>query len=184
MSERNVFSDLCASFAQVFDYPSANPAPVARRCASLLADPEAASMMETFAEYCDGNSVERLQEVYTRTFDLQPSCSPYIGYHLFGDGYRRGDFMARLKERYEEMGMASGGELPDHLTLVLRFLAVSNAADETADLVRYCLLPSLDKMMGPLVKRSNPYAKAFQALALSMRRPLLAERSSPEVLAK
>ena len=171
MSSQERVCETCSVFAEALDYPTTSPAHLAKMCSSLLPDPRAASMMESFAAYCEGHSLEQLQEVYTRTFDLQPSCSPYLGHQLFGDSYRRGDFLARLKERYEETGLALGTELPDHLTLVLRFIALSKGSAEAEELTRYCLLPALDRMVVPLLREGNPYAQPLQALALTMGPP-------------
>jgi nitrate reductase molybdenum cofactor assembly chaperone NarJ/NarW len=126
-------------------------------------------MMKSFASYSEMNPLEHLQEVYTRTFDLQPSCSPYIGYQLFGEGHRRGYCLARLKERYRECSFSFANELPDHVAVMLRFLALVSDEEESKELVEFCFTPALGKMIESLASDRNPYAQVLQALALTIR---------------
>jgi nitrate reductase delta subunit len=163
------------AYAAVFEYPTSELARKARECASLTTsaniDAEAASTMDSFASYCEKQSVAHLQELYTRTFDLQPSCFPYVGYQLFGESYVRGNFLARLKDRYAQCGLHSGNELPDHLGLILRFLARIGDEEESRELIELCLAPALAKMIQSLADE-NPYMPALQSLLQSTKSSL------------
>jgi nitrate reductase delta subunit len=69
-------------------------------------------------------SSEEREELFSATFDINPSCVPYAGIHLFGEeNFKRGEFMAALFARYEETGFVPNGDLPDHLANLLRFAA-------------------------------------------------------------
>ncbi len=160
---------LFETFAAIFEYPTPDLARRARECASLFPGENPQSdLMDSFASYSASHSLGHLQEVYTRTFDLQPSCFPYIGYQLFGESYKRGDFLARLKGRCTECGLELGTELPDHLAIVLRFLARIGDGEEARDLVSLCLVPALEKMVGSVASEKNPYLWALQALSESI----------------
>jgi nitrate reductase molybdenum cofactor assembly chaperone NarJ/NarW len=66
----------------------------------------------------------RVQEEYTKTFDLDPSMSLNLSYHKWGDDRERGGALAALSRLYAVAGLEmSTGELPDYLPLVLEFLA-------------------------------------------------------------
>ncbi len=39
------------------------------------------------------------EELYTRTFDLNPVCALEIGWHLFGEDYERGAFLVRMRDQ-------------------------------------------------------------------------------------
>ncbi len=65
------------------------------------------------------------EELHTRTLDLSPLFVPYVGHLIWGENYRRGEFMADLKRHMELEGVDLGGELPDHIEPVLRYLAVA-----------------------------------------------------------
>ena len=111
--------------ADILDYPSPALLEQVKRCGALLGkiDRDVVSKMDTFRLFVETTPLTRLQEVYTSTFDLQAICYPYAGYHLFGESYRRGEFLAKLKARYSAVGFSSGSELPDHVPMLLRYLA-------------------------------------------------------------
>jgi len=103
-----------------------------------------------------------LQPIYTATFDLAPSCSPYLGTHLFGDD--SGD-RARLMIGLRGAGVA-GDELPDHIAEVLAH-AQRFSDDEWSELVTLVLLPVLTKMDELLRATANPYRDVVaEALAI------------------
>ena len=62
------------------------------------------------------------EELFTRTFDLNPQCCPEIGWHLFGERYDRGSFLVWMRDQLRSFGLSEDGELPDHLFHVLRTL--------------------------------------------------------------
>lgn len=107
-------------------------------------------------------SSPELQAIYTTTFDLAPSCSPYLGTHLFGDDSRD---RARLMLGLRGAGV-QGSELPDHIAEVLAF-APRFGDDEWRELVPLVLEPALQKMDALLRETANPYRHAVaEALAL------------------
>lgn len=136
-------------FAELLEYPGPAIAEIAWECEDLLAleHPEAAALMQQFRRFVDKVPVGRLQELYTVTFDLDTACYPYLGHHLFGESYKRSVFLLGLKERYQSVGLAYGNELPDHMAIVLRFLAVADDEAVAEDLVQEALLPALHRMV-------------------------------------
>ncbi len=160
------------AFGRLFEYPTPHLLSDARDCASLLPEHETrAALVASFASFLEGTSPEHLQEIYTRTFDLKPSCFPYVGYHVFGESYKRGDFLARLRGRYRELGLDPGSELPDHLAVVLRFISLLGDDQEGRDFVELCLAPAVVKMLESLRSEENPYGWVLQALAQSIGPP-------------
>jgi len=172
-------------FADILEYPTPDLAGQAKACADLLlaVNSEAAALLDRFRAFVEGASLSYLEELYTSTFDLQVVCYPYVGYHLFGESYKRGAFLARLNEGYRARGFSAGNELPDHLPVVLRFLAlgeegeasVSSAEPFTQTLVREGVIPAVKKMTQAFgdtcTERSrsngdNPYGQVLQALLL------------------
>lgn len=96
------------------------------------------------------------EELYTRTWDLNPLAPPYIGFQMWGEDYRRGTFLAHLQGAYRENGIDSGGELPDHLVPVLSYLdAVCVPTAELGEVFS----KAVEKMAAMLHKRdaTNPY---------------------------
>lgn len=155
------------AFAGVFDYPDVNVSGRLDECTSELtiALPAGAELLRKFREAHREMGTSRLQEIYTTTFDMQPDCALNLSYHLFGEDQRRGIFLAKLKELYEQAGVDTGTELPDHLCLMLRYVATEASMATKPDLIADCLHPAVCKIARG-VDVSNPYRCALDALLL------------------
>ena len=168
-SEQAVF----AAFADLLSYPRGDLAASgreclaagARQCAALVGkgSPSAAGLRR-FAAWAEKASAGEAEEVYSATFDLDPVCVPYIGHHLCPDPARRNLFLGALAALYANEGFAPGEELSDHLTEVLRFLAVTRDADARIELIRDGLLPALAAMKASFAGTGNPYQPLIEAL--------------------
>ncbi|MCC6298738.1 MAG: nitrate reductase molybdenum cofactor assembly chaperone [Anaerolineales bacterium] len=164
-------SSLFDSFAALLEYPSAQTVEKAQGCLEQVqVQPEAAEELEKFVHALGQLSLDRMQELYTVTFDMQPVCYPYVGFHLFGESYKRGAFMAQLNEAYHGRGYSAGQELPDHLSVILRFIGLDaeNLQNEFCQtLIVSGVLPALEKMTKTFgAETENPYAGALSALRL------------------
>lgn len=120
--------------------------------------------LEAFLAAVDKLSLGEWEELHTRTLDLNPPAAPYLGYQMWGDSYQRGAFMAKMNRALWQMRMDPGGELPDHLIPVLRYLAAAPAP--LVDLLEI-LEPSLGRMRDNLRKADplNPYNLLFEAIS-------------------
>lgn len=164
-------NSLLRTLADLLDYPSPQVHQQAKACLDELQTyPEAVQAMQVFQRGIETLSPERMQELYTVTFDMQPLCYPYIGYHLFGESYKRGAFMAQLNETYHAHDFCPQQELPDHLPVALRYLGLEPARREDEfgrTLIIEGLLPALAKMRQVLNQHTeNPYASLLAALKL------------------
>lgn len=158
-------TQLLDAFAELLSYPAADPAPAARRCRELVLRRGAAEGLDRFLARAARAGAHGLEEAYSSTFDLEPSCAPYVGHHLCGDGPQRGLFLARLVEVYRQDGFAGGGgELPDHLAVVLRYLAATPAGEARQALLEDGLVPALDRMLAALEDPDAVYRPVLAAL--------------------
>ena len=99
-----------------------------------------------------------------------PVCAPYLSVHLFGEeSFKRAGLMGGLAGAYRAVGFDTGGELPDHLVLVLRFMPAMTA-EEQDDLVQYVLKPGVDRMAGVFSRSGNPYRYLIQSLLATLTR--------------
>ncbi len=137
-------------FATLLDYPSPALPDVAQECADLVAplSVEAADIVGDFQSLAASTDLGRMEEIYTGFFELNAMAYPYVGYHLFGETYKRSVFLLGLQECYAAHNYTHGVELADHLVVILRFVA--ECPDEAAvdELVNEALLPTLAKMAG------------------------------------
>jgi nitrate reductase delta subunit len=166
-------------FAQLLEYPQPGLAEAAQECEVLLApgNPEAATRLRQFRTFVEATPLSRVEELYTSTFDLDATCHPYVGYHLFGESYKRSVFLVGLKERYRSHRFAGPeNELADHLAVLLRFLAVCEDADLARELVQDAMLPTLARMMDKKEEGEQPdrparhrvYDQVLHALRLAL----------------
>ncbi|MCC7024862.1 MAG: molecular chaperone TorD family protein [Thermomicrobiales bacterium] len=155
-------------FADMLEYPAPSLPGTVNRCRTLLAafDTDAADALVPFADYVARTPLPLLEEAYTGIFDLDPKCHLYIGYHLFGDSYKRSAFLIGLKERFSASGFSVGDELPDHLSAMLRFVAMTTDAIVAQELIDDALLPSLERMTD-----RNPSAAAAESATEALAPP-------------
>ncbi|MGP0073527.1 MAG: nitrate reductase molybdenum cofactor assembly chaperone [Bryobacteraceae bacterium] len=155
---------LYSLFAEILGYPEC---PIGKAVSDCMAElvPEFSAAHVHIADFQNavaGRSLGQLQETYTNAFDLRPDCTPNLGYHLFGDDGRRGLFLAELKRRMEARGIPLGFELPDHISLLLRYMHA--AEQERSPLIEDCMLPAVSRMVEILDSTENPYKHVLRAL--------------------
>jgi nitrate reductase delta subunit len=163
---------LFARIGLLFEHAHLSEADViAREAADALEEScsEAAAHLGRFAEEMSAIGLHKREEIYLRTFDLNPSCPPYMSVHLFGEeSFKRAILMTGLAAAYDRAGFDRGGELPDHLGVVLRF-APQFDDEEWTELARFCLATPLVRMGAVLSPTNNPYRHAVAALHALLR---------------
>jgi len=138
-------------------------------------DSELRAAFVPFGDAMRGLSTDQQQELYTRTFDLNPMCTLDLGWHLFGEQYERGAFMVRMRQALDRHCIVENGELPDHLSHLLQ-LAACLDPDAARALLDDALRPGLDKMLASLESADTP----FKALLVTVRSVLLAHAAAAE----
>jgi nitrate reductase molybdenum cofactor assembly chaperone NarJ/NarW len=156
--------------ASLVSYPDAQLLPTLGDCIHALEQeaPEAAALLEDFRDAAQVLGPGALEEAYIQTFEMQAEAALYVGHQLFGEDWRRGTFMACLKERYQECGFSSGEELPDHLNVILRFLEVEQSGPEKEELIGDCIVPALHKVLRAMEGKKTPYGDVVRAVLLCL----------------
>ncbi len=153
-------------FAEAFSYPV--PGQLEKWTAGLSRLPQSPGADEytAFVQAVLPLSQGELEELYTRTLDLNPEFAPYLGYQMWGDSYPRGSLMAKLNKAMQEYQIDLGGELPDHLMPVLRYL--DQAAEPLPDLMQI-FGPAVEKMIHKLKKQdpASPYLHLLRAVLIT-----------------
>jgi len=149
---------LLDSLAGLFEYPSGDFADRAAACRAL-ADRRSPGRGEAIAdleERARGMSRGEVEEMFTRTFEINPVCALEIGWHIYGEDYARGALLVRLRQELRARGVPEITELPDHLTHVLQLMG--RLEEPLAnDLAGRYLLPALRKMIGAVKDGDCPY---------------------------
>ncbi len=158
------------TFAELLDYPSAALREHAAIAATALADePAAAEELWHFQRYIVETAPGEVEERYTALFDLPAACPPYAGHQLLGEDWRRNLLLARLTRRYRERGFSAGHELPDHVSVLFRYLAREAGGPVEDELLQECVLPCLERMAARVGEGDRGYGALLRALCLWLR---------------
>jgi nitrate reductase molybdenum cofactor assembly chaperone NarJ/NarW len=113
--------------------------------------------------FLKANPLVRLQEAYTRAFDLSADTSLHLTYHKWGEGEERAEGLLRLKQAYREAGYeVLSGELPDFLPLVLEFFSI--APERLIQTIWHEYGLQVGKIAGVLEGKGSPYGRLVRAL--------------------
>ncbi len=127
----------------------------------IAADTRAA--LRRLADGFAGADLYDLQESYVMLFDRSRTLSLNLFEHVHGESRDRGGAMVSLLGTYRDAGFEPAtSELPDHLPVLLEFLAtrpVAEMRDTLADAAHI-----LDALAARLTRRDSGYAAAFTAL--------------------
>lgn len=136
-------------FSKLFRYPDDNLKDLAVECERVLHNDytDAAEQFKRFIHYTQSASLQEMEEVYTKTFHIQAICYLDIGYVIFGEDYKRGDFLSNMKREQQMAGNDCGTELADNLMNVLTLLPVLEDEEFKNELVVRILIPALEKML-------------------------------------
>ncbi|MCB0404947.1 MAG: hypothetical protein KDD51_09185 [Bdellovibrionales bacterium] len=148
------------------NYPTAEIKDDVAKCCELLSAYGDTSF-EGFDEYIKKNNPERLEEVYTATFDVNAVCHLDVGYVLFGEDYKRGEMLVHLSRAHNAVQNRWGTELPDHLPNVLNLLPLMQDRVEREDLVKKMVHPAVRKMIESFDKnpeKANAYRFALETV--------------------
>lgn len=114
-------------------------------------------------EELGGRDIYDLEERYVMLFDRSRTLSLNLFEHVHGESRDRGGAMVSLIETYRAAGYDPvTSELPDHLPVLLEFLATRPAAEARDILADAAHI--LEAIGARLVRRESPYDAAFAAL--------------------
>ena len=152
--------------AEAFQYPAPGRIELLREGCNQLPPGAVRKALHGFLQAISRLRLGEWEELHTRTLDLNPPAAPYIGFQMWGESYQRGAFLAKMNRALWEARVDDGGELPDHLIPVLRYL--STAAAPMPELVEV-LEPAVQRMITALKKADphNPYTLLLEAVALA-----------------
>jgi nitrate reductase delta subunit len=115
--------------------------------------------IEKFITRLEGEDAIHVQEQYTALFDMSPSTTLNVTYHLWGDGEKRARLLTRLQQEYAGAGLEKKSlELPDFLPLILEFLA-SVPESKRSEVIKTSF-----EGVKTLVERLKPIASHYSGL--------------------
>lgn len=100
-----------------------------------------------FFDFVDATSLFDIEELFSKTFHIQAICFLDLGYVLFAEDYKRGEFLVKMKGELEKTGLHPGIELADHLPVVLRWMAITHEEEFLEEFAVRIIIPALRKML-------------------------------------
>lgn len=148
--------------APLFAYPDEDTAQTAAVCAARFGVPD----LDEFAARMAGLPLAARQEAFVAAFDMNPAAALEVGWHVFGEQYERGAFLVDLRQRLRAAGITESGELPDHLSYLLRLVVRMDEVERRRFATTY-LAPALEKIASA-VPADNPFAGLVRAAHASV----------------
>lgn len=157
--------------AALLEYPGAEYPQRVRQIREALDGhyPDACAELDQFLQLLPADDLTAMQELYTRSFDVQAMTTLDVGYVLFGDDYKRGVLLANLNSEYREADLDTGTELADHIPNLLRLMELLKDEEVLRDLAYAILAPALLEMIREfssdrIEKRNASYKKHYKTL--------------------
>ena len=104
--------------ATVFDYPDADLPTQLRELCELLQShlfrrprPDWTSFAKALpcsGDRLSGVELDEVQEIFTRSFDVQAITTLSVGYIVFGDDYKRAELLVNLNREHRDAGLDCG----------------------------------------------------------------------------
>ena len=144
-------------FAEVFKYPTAQTAAKIAEIKVMLDDKylNAGEEFTRFSEFMKDSSKDEIEEIFGKTFHIQAICFLDLGYVIFGEDYKRGEFLVNMKKEQREAGIDCGIELADNLPNVLTLLAIHKNESFVNELMVMIMIPALEKMLSEFDDRKT-----------------------------
>ena len=134
--------------AELFDFPGPEYYIRAQELMKFISVsyPDAAFELEHFLEGIP-NDFLNMQELYSRTFDVQAITTLDTGYVMFGDDYKRAMLLSNLTKESIIAGLEFKGQLADHLPNMLRLIPKLKDQEVLGELVSEIMVPALMLMI-------------------------------------
>lgn len=150
--------------ADLFNYPDTGLQNAIIACKKDLSQkhPACNEMILDFEKHYNKYDNGELQEYYSKTFDVAALCCLDLGYVIFGEDYKRGEFLVHMKSEQRKAGQVSQIELADYLPNVLRLLNF-HGDKEFVEQLAYCItIPAMKEIINEFRSPDNIYKKLLQ----------------------
>lgn len=168
MSDNRVVHQLASWCLSYPDEQLINKIPQLRAVVAEMRPGEIPTRLSRFLDHLDSATLETHQNSYVDTFDLSKNHALHLSYWTDGDTRRRGEVLAAFKQAYRDTGfvVSTGGELPDHLTIVLEYAALADPVKGVELLQTY--RASIELLRIALEESGSPYADVINAICRTL----------------
>src|SRR5690606_20722080 len=137
---------LCEAFSHLLSYPGQDYKSWLELCLAEFDDTSIRETLGAFVEVVRTEPLTTLEERFVATFEMTTKRPLEIGWHLYGEQYKRGEFLVKMRNMLREHQVEESQELPDHLSHCLKLLPKMEDDDACAFLAHY-LLPALERLL-------------------------------------
>jgi nitrate reductase assembly molybdenum cofactor insertion protein NarJ len=152
--------------AGLFDYPDQKTDDLIRLTNDLLHvnNPAATTTFLQFQQTILGMDLHSREEYFINTFEVEALISMDLGYILFGEDYKRGNFLAMMQQEQISANNDLGSELADHLPNVMRLLPLMSEQEVAEELAYSIILPAIREILKKFENTDNVYQYAFETV--------------------
>ncbi len=152
--------------AGLFDYPDQKTDDLIRLTNDLLHanNPAATTTFLQFQQTILGMDLHSREEYFINTFEVEALISMDLGYILFGEDYKRGNFLAMMQQEQISADNDLGSELADHLPNVMRLLPLMSEQEVAEELAYSIILPAIREILKKFENTDNVYQYAFETV--------------------
>lgn len=135
--------------ANIFRYPQNGYIEAVNECAEMLriSYPEAFEIYKEFLAKVNEKTLFEVEDLFSQTFHIQAVCYLDIGYVLFAEDFKRGDFLVEMKREQRDANNECGEELADNLPNVLSLLPLLTDDNLIEEMGVRVMIPALNKML-------------------------------------
>jgi len=135
--------------ANLFRYPTEEYVENVLQCAKMLKKkyPRAHEMLLPFVEIIQQKTAIEIEELFGMTFHIQAICYLDLGYVLYAEDYKRGEFLVQMKNEQQKVNNDCGVELADNLPNALTLLPLLEDASFREELAVRMYIPALEMMI-------------------------------------
>lgn len=135
--------------ANLFRYPDKEYKKNIEVCKQMLAKEYPLTFLKAmpFFEYIEKTDIDNIEEIFSMTFHIQAICFLDLGYVLFAEDYKRGDFLVKVKNEQLKVKNDCGDELADNLPNILTLMAKMEDMDFLDEFAIRIVKPALEKML-------------------------------------
>lgn len=153
-------------FSQLLEYPKEPMNNKALQFAELVKSifPEHLAKAELFLDEIENKTLKEQQEYYMNTFDVKAITHLDIGYLIFGEDYKRAEFLVNLQKEHHRAGIDCGSELGDHLPNILKLIAKTTNKEFAEELGFIITTPSVRFMINKFKDHNNYYTYLLEVI--------------------
>ena len=173
MTETLTGKDPYSQLAGLLDYPHEDIQGKIEEAINIVSghseySKEISDSLKEFKREIREMTLDDLQGVYSYTFEMSSDYSLDLGSHIL-EGFKRSGNLVHIKTMYRRFEFPfeslSKGELPDHLPLVLRFLAFVKDEQVKKDFRMDFVIRAMEKLYKNFQQnQENPYRHVIAAV--------------------